>query len=471
MFRTAFLILSGNAAASLLMLLRNLLIARMIPVADFGVAATLAIAMSIVEMVSAFGLQQQIIQAKNGDDPRFQAALQGFQVVRGLFSGLLLAVLAGPIADFMNVPEATWGHRLMALVPVLNALGHFDHYRLNRKGIFGPMILASLLPALASLLAVWPLVAWFGDWRAMLFAILIQSVVGMISTHIVAERPYRLVLDRAIIRESVIFGWPLLLNNVLLFLVFNGDRIVVGRLLGMESLAIFSMGMTLTLAPTLVMGKSIQNFFLPRLSEAAHGEGPKARRRFFRLSQGAHQSGFFTGGLLVVATVLLGGPFVRLALGAQYAALVPLIDMMAVMQAARIFKTGSSTIALARGKAGNAAMANLVRLVSLPLAWLAVQQGFGLEMVIWIGILAESVGFAVSLLLLRSRFGASLRPLAAPVLATALLLALPLVLREWPGVPEWTVALAVVLAFGVQLATMRTIRAPVLAALARKLGR
>ncbi|MBU0862361.1 MAG: oligosaccharide flippase family protein, partial [Alphaproteobacteria bacterium] len=126
MFRSALLILSGNAAAALLLLARNLIVARMIPVADYGVAATFAIAMAVVEMASALGLQQQIVQARNGDDPRFQAALQGFQVLRGVLSGAVLFVSAGLIADALNVPKAAWAYRVMALVPVLNALVHFD---------------------------------------------------------------------------------------------------------------------------------------------------------------------------------------------------------------------------------------------------------------------------------------------------------------------------------------------------------
>ena len=56
-------------------------------------------------------------------------------------------------------------------------------------------------------------------------------------SHLVAERPYRLVLDREIMAESLRFGWPLLVNGVLLFVVFNGDRVIVGHGLGMATLA------------------------------------------------------------------------------------------------------------------------------------------------------------------------------------------------------------------------------------------
>ena len=81
MLRKALLILSGNAAASLLLFARNLVIARLIPVEDYGIASTFAIAMSVVEMASQLGLQQMIVQAREGEDPHFQAALQGFTAV------------------------------------------------------------------------------------------------------------------------------------------------------------------------------------------------------------------------------------------------------------------------------------------------------------------------------------------------------------------------------------------------------
>ena len=239
MLRSALLILSGNATASLLLLIRNLLVGRLIPVEDYGIAATFAVAMAVVEMASALGLQQQIVQAKDGDDPHFQSALQGFQVLRGVLSGLVLVLIAGPMANFLAIPQVTWAYQLLALVPVLTALTHFDIHRLNRQMVFWPLLLTGAVPALISVLVLWPLAHWFGDWRVMLYSILIQALIGTVVSHILAKRPYRIVLDPAIMRSSLRFGWPLLVNAVLLFFVFQGDRLIVGRLSGMQALAIF----------------------------------------------------------------------------------------------------------------------------------------------------------------------------------------------------------------------------------------
>lgn len=437
------MIFSGNALASLLLLARNLIIARLIPVADFGVAATFAVAMSIVEMMSTFGLQQQIVQAKEGDDPKFQAALQGFQVLRGAASSLVLFTIAIPLAQFFGIPEAAWAYQVMAVVPLLNALGHFDIHRLNRTMVFGPMIVTAIIPALVSVLAVWPLSRWFGDWRIMLYAILIQALLTTTTSHIVAQRRYRIALDRRLMRQSIRFGWPLLINGILMFLVFNGDRLIVGRALGMETLAIFAMGVTLTLTPTLVLAKSVQNFFLPLLSRLDHAGTPDAAQHFDRLAIATIEANLLNGVLLVFGTALLGAPFVHLLLGVKYASLVPILTLLAVMQALRVFKAGGAVVALARRQTSNAMVANLFRVASLPAALWVVTLGGTVVELIWVGIVGELCGFVVSLLMLRGRVGVSLRPLWRQLLLTALFLLLATSDGVWGhfSLSHWSIAL------------------------------
>lgn len=418
MFRKAALIFVGNSAASLLMLLRSLLIGRMISVADFGIAATFALAMAVVQMLSALGLQQQIVQARDGDEPYFQSAVQGFHLLRGVASALVLVALAGPIAAFMGVPEVAWAYRVLALVPLLNGLTHFDIHRLSRGMDFLPMILSNVVPALASLLSIFLLVVWFGDYRVMLFAILVQAVTTVATSHLMARRAYRFRLDRGVMLRSLRFGWPLLVNGILLFLVFQGDKIIVGRELGMEDLAILSMGFTLTLAPTLLIASSVQNLLLPPLSAAQ--DDPV---RFERLAMATIQIVVALSLAMLAAVTLFGGPFVVLVLGERYSALPPLLIWMALMQAIRVFKAASSIISLSRGQTANPMIANLSRAVTLPLAWYAAVQGGDLAVVIWIGIGGEVAGLAISFALIFWRLSLSPRRMALPAMgAVAVLL-------------------------------------------------
>lgn len=426
------MILSGNAAASLLLLARGLIVARLIPVADYGVAATFALAMAVVEMASTFGLQQQIVQSKDGEDPRFQAALQGFQLLRGVLSGLALFALAGPLARFMDIAQVVWAYQVLALVPVLTALQHFDIHRQTRQMRFGPLIWTSALPALASVLVIWPLALWFDDWQIMLWSILVQAALGTAVSHLLAERPWRIVFDRAIIAGSLRFGWPLLINAVLMFAVFQGDRLIVGREMGMAALGVFSMGVTLTLTPTLVLAKSVQNLMLPKLS-AAHA-APEDLARFRLLARAAFQIHLICGAALVFGTALVGPLVVQILLGPGYGALAPLLIWMAAQQALRLSKGGPAAVAVACGQTGNALLANLVRAALLPVVWWAVVQGADMIFVTQLGLLGEAVGLVVALVLQRNRQGVRLRPVL-PALACGVISGASALLWAAQGAP------------------------------------
>jgi len=467
MFRSALLILTGNSFSSLLLLARNMLVARLIPVADYGIAATFVVAIAVVEMASALGLHQQIVQSKEGDDPHFQSALQGFQVLRGLASGLLMFVIAAPMANFMGIPDVTWAYRVLALVPILNALIHFDIHRLGRQMVFWPMLLTGALPAMASVLVLWPLAHWLGDWRVLLYSIILQSALAVTVSHLVARRPYRINFDRAILKKSFRFGWPLLANAVLLFFVFQGDRVVVGRVMGMVPLAIFSMGVTLTLTPTLVMAKSAQNFFLPLLSRARAG-GEATATEFERWARITLQAAMLNGALTALAMAVLAGPLLLLLLGHKYDDLMPLLLPLAGLAAMRVCKSGPSIVALSMGRTGNAMISNLPRVLVLPVVWVVLEHGGSLLHTIWLGTLAEVVGYALALGLMRGpRLWFLILPFAGFVAYLAVLVWIAGLVTAG-SLPVWSSGLAAVLLFPLLPLTMAELRAYGLRRLTRR---
>lgn len=416
MIRTVLLILSGNAFGSLMLFVRNLAVARLITVEDYGIAATFAISMAIVEMASGLGLQQLIIQDKEGNDPNLQAGLQGFNILRGLISGVILFFLAGPIAGFLNIPEVAWAYQLLALVPIIRGFEHFDIYRLNREMKFGPLLWTKTLPALLGLLSIWPLYQAFDDYRIMLYSVLFHWVLVVATSHLVAGRRYRATLDRSVMRRSLHFGWPLLITNTLLFAIFQGDKIIVGRLMGLEDLALFTMGVTLTLSPMLVSAASERQFFLPLLSTT------RDDKTFARLADAAMQASLVNGLALVTLMILIAHPLVDILLGERYAALGPLLVLFAIWQAVRIFKTGGTTAALAKAQTSNEMVTNVIRLLALPVAWNIAAAGGTLIEILWVAIAGECLAFVASLVLVRVRVGLKLDRQILPILITSCLL-------------------------------------------------
>lgn len=418
MFKNILLLLGGNLGTSVILLVRMVIVARLISVEDFGISSTFMVFVTILQLMSNLGLNQMIIQDKDGEDPAFQKALQGFQVIRGVIAALFLFLLSWPMARFLGNEDLIWTYQLLALIPLLTGLMHFDVFRMQRRMKFMPLTVTNFLPPLVSLLLLWPLDAVFGDYRVMLYAILAQWVVQLVATHLVAERPYRLSLDWSVMRRGARFGWPLLLNGALLFLVFQGERMIVGREFGMATLAIFSMALSLVQTPTDSVGRAVNQFMLPQLSATKDDDA-----RFTDMMMVTVQSNLLAGIVLSAGIVLLGTPLVTLALGAKYAAVIGLLVPITILESLRSVRACTSQVAMARARTGNGLVGNLPRVLSLPISWLAILDGAGLDTVILIATVGEIAGFGVGLLMMRSRAQVPLRPLIPSLLGFAALMA------------------------------------------------
>lgn len=431
MYKSGATVVFGNFAVSLLALARNIIIARLLSVEDFGVASTFALLFALGEAMSDMAVDRLIVQAKDGDERRFQGALHSIQVGRGLISAAALYLLAVPYAYFMGVPDAVWAFQIFAVFPIIRGFAHLDIFRAQRGMRFGPQVAANLGASVISLAAVYPLADEFGDFQVMLWALLIHQMAFLAITHLAAKRAYRLNLDKVVLKRALTFGLPLLGNAVLLFCILNGDRLIVGNQLGMETLGWFAVAATLTLTPSFVLAKSLQSLFLPQLAAVQD-----AGEQFDRLARATIETGLLIGAALAVGFALLGPVVLILLFGQKYAPALDVLIWFALMHGVRLAKAGPFVVAIAKGETSNPFRANLVRIAFLPVAYVAVQQGAPVVAVVWVAFAGEAASYAASLISLRRRLKLPLAPLAGPFAATAalfLLIAGDAIL--WPALP------------------------------------
>ena len=122
---------------------------------------------------------------------------------------------------------------------------------------------------------------------------------------------------------------------------------------------------------------------------------------------------------------------------------------LAIMQSVRVAKLGVSTVALARGETRSPMAANVLRVLLLPAAWIAVGQGAGVLAVVWIATLGELLGLGVAFWLLDRWHRVPIRGLVWPFAlwgAVLLLIGLTVSLRPpepaafanfgWPQNPD-----------------------------------
>ena len=394
MIKGGLILTTGNLAAALLSLLRNIIIARLISVEDFGIASTFAITMALVEMASSLSLDRLLVQARDGEAAHFLSTLHAVQAIRGLLGGMILIAAAGPIAALFGVPEVAWAYQALALVPLLRGLAHLDMFRRQRAMEFVPSVTVEAAAQLLATIAALPLALGLDDYRAMLCALLLQQFVFTAASHWVANRSYRWAWDADVLRRSFHFGWPLFLNGFLMFGIFYGDRIIVGSLIGMTELGWFSAAFLLTLAPTTVLAKTCQSLFLPQLSAARDDMA-----EFSRIYVLVFQSIVLCALILALGFALAGPAVLVVLFGPDYEPAATILVWLAVMQALRVAKAGPAIAALARAETSNPLLANLPRVILLPFSALAVMSGGGILFVVGLGIIGEGLAFGLSVLL------------------------------------------------------------------------
>lgn|GEM_PF-1708402 len=363
---------AGNAGQQALVFLRNVLIARILGPDQFGIAITLIILTSALEVVTDLGVEKYIIRTDEAQESKLQPTLHTILILRGLVLGLIVFVTAGFAAQSFGVPEAAPIYQAMALLPIIKGFKHLDMQRFHRELNYLPDISTSLIGSISGLLIAVSLGLAWQSFEAMLWVFLGESVVIVTMSHILAQRPYRLGLDEVHLKALFGYGWPLMMNGVIIFLMSQGDRIVVGSQLGVRELAYYAVASILTVGPTTIVMRVSGALFLPLLSDANIDAIEKIRR--YEISVAFT---FVFSLVITLAFIFYGIPLAELVYGSEYE--VPLIVMasLAVAAGAKTMRAWAVTRALASGNTGQILVANILRVSGFAGAVVSLQNGYG----------------------------------------------------------------------------------------------
>lgn len=400
MLKIALLLAGSSGGVAAMRFARNVLLARLLGVEDYGIASTFALLVSLVEMLSDLGLQRFVVQDRAGDSPGFVAAVQGLSILRGAILAALVFALADPIAAFLGQPGLGWAYRIFALMPLLRAVVHLDVMRQQRAMRFGLMVKADFASVAASLAALWPLGLWLGDFRVMLGVLIVESVVYLAAAHLLAERPYRLGWNGAVAVRALRFGWPVLAGGALTFAVMQGERLIVANQYTATDLGLFSAALTLAMAPTLVVLRVANSMFLPLLARQQDNE-----KGFLQRAELVLETLLASGLGLMLLYVLAGPTALRLVYGADFAAGAQLVAILGTSFTLRIVRSGCTSISLARGHTVNLLISNVVRFVSLPVAFLIAIRGGSLEAIALTSVAGEAASLVVAYAIVAVREG------------------------------------------------------------------
>jgi O-antigen/teichoic acid export membrane protein len=387
---------------------KNLIVARLVSPADFGIAAIFSLTFSLMEMISNLSAQMLLVQDGDGDNPRFENTAHFIHAARGLMNATIIFVLAGPVSHLFGAPQAKLAFECLALVPLIRGFYHLDINRFQRHMRFGPFVQVDSGSNLLVTLIALPLAFWLRNYWAMLWLLVAQSVCYLIGSHLVSERRYAWACDRFFTKRMFHFGWPLLINGLLLFGIFDGDRFVIGsahRLFArsnytLTDLGVYSVAFALAQAPSVTFGNICSSLFLPLLSRA---QG--LRTQFERRYMVCIQIVSLLAAIVAIGFILAGGKIVTSIYGHKYAAAGIYVGWLAAMWSVRVFRMAPTIAAMAYGDTRNAMVSNLARSSAVVGALLIAATGRSLVWIAVCGFLGELVALVVCVGRLQLRHG------------------------------------------------------------------
>jgi O-antigen/teichoic acid export membrane protein len=392
----------GQVGQQAVLLARNVIVARLLPPEQFGIALTFVTVMSALDAVSEFGIELYLIRSAHTETLHLQRTLQSLLMLRGFVSAFAIFILAYPVAYMFKTPSAAWAYQCLAVVPAIRSFLHLDMRRFEKTLVFWPGILNNFAAAALGTIAAVVAALLLKSYVVLLIAYITQTISMVVGSHLFAKQKYQLGFDRKQADLLLAFGGPLILNNLLLFSLMQGDRIIIGASIGIRELANYGVISILTVGVTGVALKLTGSLYLPILSSQKSGSEMYNRRY--------EVCGAITA-LLALVTILFfaifGQPVTTLLFGSKYDVSVLLATWLGMQSAFKILRSWPQVALIASGATQNLLLTNLVSALGLCAACVAAWKHYHIEYAAMGMALGEVLAALVAFAMVRGTAGES----------------------------------------------------------------
>jgi len=246
----------------------NIILTRLLMPEAFGLMSLVWVFITGLEMLSDVGVGPAIIRSERGDDPRLLDTAWTVQVVRGFLLFGLASLVAWPAARFYHQPSLFPLLVVAGLGIVVRGFTPTRIHALNRKVLLGRIMLIELFCHLTTV-SVMIVGAWLtrSVWALLFGALAGDALHVALGYWMLPGHSHRLRMDRECFGEIVHVGRWIVVSTGLTFAVGYLDRLVLGRLLTVRDLGVYSIALQIVLA-VLGVGRAVSGrVFFPMLSE------------------------------------------------------------------------------------------------------------------------------------------------------------------------------------------------------------
>lgn len=260
--------LGSFAFGNVLRLGSNLVLAHVLFPEAFAMVAIASIVLQGLQMFSDIGIGPAIVHSPRSDEEAFLNTAWTIQVIRGCFLWMTTLAIAYPVAQLYSTPEMQWLVPACGLSFVATGFQSTKVSMCSRELDLGLPTLMGLGESLVRTVVtvVWALI-WPSVW-AIVWGSFISYLLHSIATHLLLPgRRNRFSWDKDAVRELTQFGRWVFLSTALTFFAMQCDRLILGKLVPLDVLGVYSIAYMFSKLPADIGGRLTSPVQFPALAE------------------------------------------------------------------------------------------------------------------------------------------------------------------------------------------------------------
>ena len=384
--------LVGTGGARAIRLGRNLVLTRLLVPEHFGLMALVGIVIEGLQLFSDIGVGPSIIQNRRGEDIAFLNTAWTVQVIRGVILCLISCAIAWPLAQLYNEPQ------LLALIPVaslallIRGFTSTNVATARRNIALARVQLLELATPIAGFVIAAPLAWYFKSIWALVAAGIAGAIARVILSHSVMPGiRNRFHWDPEAWWNIFHFGKWVFLATLATFIVIRGDRLIMGKLISMEMLGVYTVAFMIVDTFRSIFRKLAGNILFPAVSRRQDLTREELRTRLLR-----NRWPFLCAGALATILLTTIGDHVVLSLwDPRYRAAGWMVTILGLGLWLEVLYQWGARVLIGVGRPSYQAFGNWARAIALGLSLPSAYIYFGLTGIIGALALVPAVSLSV----------------------------------------------------------------------------
>jgi PST family polysaccharide transporter len=250
------------------------LIARVIGPSSYGVISAAMIYVTLTSLILDQGLSAALIQRQNLSR-RAPGAVATVNILLAVIIAGATWLAAPLLAAFFSTPELTTVFRVLALLVPLKAIAIVPRAMLSRGQVFKGIAVGDVAAGIAGAATGVTAALVGADYFSLVYQVGVTDAIVAVLLWIFARGPVPNLAFRQV-ADLMSFSVKVFVTNCIAYFSRNVDGILVGRVLGVTSLALYGMAYRVLSLPVQFVGQTVNRVLFPVFSRNAHDRGKVA---------------------------------------------------------------------------------------------------------------------------------------------------------------------------------------------------